>query len=129
MAIYNREDPRTALPQLEKMVNERIDELSKVKTPFKVQKMTLPSATYSADSTHWVYNDDVHPPAVDGYTAIGVLQGTPDNGGSALMVQVAILYDDYGDRFVGFIRNTSSSAQTTTILLPILYIRNDLLGD
>ena len=129
MAIYNREDPRTALPQLEKMVNERIDELSKVKTPFKVQKMTLPSATYSADSTHWVYNDDVHPPAVDGYTAIGVLQGTPDNGGSALMVQVSILYDDYGDRFVGFIRNTSSSAQTTTILLPILYIRNDLLGD
>ena len=123
--IYNREDPRTALPQLEKMVNE----LAKAKTPFKVQTMTLPSATYSANSTHWVYNDDVHPPAVDGYTAIGVLQGTPDSGGSALMVQVAILYEDYGDRFVGFIRNTSSSAQTTTILLPILYIRNDLLGD
>lgn len=127
MAIYNREDPRTALPQLEKMVNERIDELSKVKTPFKVQTMTLPSATYSATTTHWIYNDDVHPPAVDGYTAIGVLQGTPDNGGSALMVQVAILYEDYGDRFVGFIRNVSSSAQTTTILLPILYIRNDLI--
>lgn len=125
MAIYNREDPRTALPQLEKMVNE----LAKAKTPFKVQTMTLPSATYSANSTHWVYNDDVHPPAVDGYTAIGVLQGTPDNGGSALITQVGILYEDYGDRFVGFIRNVSSSAQTTTILLPILYIRNDLLGD
>lgn len=129
MAIYNREDPRTALPQLEKMVNERIDELSKVRTPFKVQKMTLPSATYSATTTYWIYNDDVHPPAVEGYTAIGVLQGTPESGGSALMVQVSILYEDYGDRFVGFIRNTSSSAQTTTILLPILYIRDDLIGD
>jgi hypothetical protein len=131
MAIYNREDPRTALPQLEKMMDERIDTLAQkaLMTPFKVQTMTLPSATYSATTTYWIYNDDVHPPAVDGYTAIGVLQGTPDSGGSALMVQVAILYEDYGDRFVGFIRNTSSSAQTTTILLPILYIRNDLLGD
>ena len=70
---------------------------------------------------------DKHPTAVTGYTAIGVLQGTPDTGGSALLVQISITYDSYQDRFVGFVRNVSSSAQTTTLELPILYIRNDLL--
>lgn len=121
MAIYNREDSRTALPQLEKRLS-LVEEI-----PFKVKTMTLDSASYSANTTKWVYSDDLHPPLIKGYTAIGVLQGTPDSGGSALIVQVAILYDTLGDRLAGFIRNVSSSAQTTSIKLPILYIRNDLL--
>ena len=94
--------------------------------PFKVQVFTTPSKSYPSGNT-WVYSSDWHADAVPGYTAIGVLQGTPNSGGQGLISQIALNHGSYGDRFVGNVTNTTGSAITATIQVPVLYIRDELL--
>lgn len=100
--------------------------LTSLKSPVKVQSTTLPSATYNANSYTWVYSNDWHAASIAGYTAIGALQATPNNSAS-LICQVTLNQSLYGDRFIGFVRNITSSNATDTIQIPILYIRSDLL--
>ena len=94
---------------------------------FKFKKFTWPSATYNANSTTWVYSQNVHAPSIAGYTAVGVLQSTPDSGGAALVVQISLIPEDYGDRFIGMVRNVGSSNQTVTLALALMYVKNELL--
>ena len=100
--------------------------LSNLKSPIIIRSTTLPSTSYAANTATWVYSKDWHPTTVNGYTPIGVLQATPNNNGG-LICQATIIRESYGDRFVGFVRNITSSAITDTIAVPIIYIRNDLL--
>lgn len=100
--------------------------LTNLKSPVKVQSTTLPSATYNANSYTWVYNNDWHAATIAGYTAIGVLQATPNNN-AGLICQVTLNQSLYGDRFIGLVRNITSSNATDTIQIPVLYIRSDLL--
>lgn len=110
-------DSKSTIEQIQGQLSEAI----------KIKTYQWPSATYNANSTTWVYSQDKHPTAIAGYTPIGVLQPAPDSGGTTLLVQISIAYDIYGDRFVGFVRNVGSSAQTTTLELPILYVKTSLL--
>lgn len=95
-------------------------------SPIKVQVFTTPSKSYPSGNT-WVYSSDWHADAVPGYTAIGVLQGTPNSGGQGLISQIALNPGSYGDRFAGNVTNTTGSAITATIQVPVLYVRNELL--
>ena len=109
-------DSKSTIEQIQDTLNEAII----------VQTTTLPSTSYAANTATWVYSKDWHPTTVNGYTPIGVLQATPNNNNN-LISQVAIIYETYGDRFVGFVRNITSSAVTDTIAVPVLYIRTSLL--
>lgn len=95
-------------------------------SPIKIQVFTTPSKSYPSGNT-WVYSSDWHADTIDGYTPVGVLQGTPNSGGQGLISQIAINYSSYGDRFAGNVTNTTGSAITATIQVPVLYIRNELL--
>ena len=102
---------------------ERIEET--LNNAVIVQTTTLPSTTYSANTATWVYSNDWHPTTITDYTPIGALQATPNNSGQ-LIPQVTIIKESYGDRFVGFVRNISSSNVTDTIAVPVIYIRTAL---
>jgi phage-related protein len=97
------------------------------RSPVVIKQFAVPSTAW-ASGNNWVYSKDWHPTAVTGYTPIAVLQGTPESGGGALVLQIALNYETYGDRFVGLVRNIGSSSVTQGFNIPILYIRNDLMG-
>lgn len=95
--------------------------------PIVVKIFSTPSRSYASGTT-WVYSSDWHPDAVDGYTPISVLQGTPNSGGAGLIAQLSLNYDSYGDRFIGNVVNTTGSAITNVLAIPVLYIKNSLIG-
>ena len=95
-------------------------------SPVMVRGFTTPSRSYNPGNT-WVYNSDWRAEVVPGYTPIGVLQATPNSGGQGLISQLIINYASYGNRFAGNVTNTTSSAITGTIQVPVLYVRNELL--
>ena len=99
---------------------------SEVDSIIKVQSTTIPSRTYTANAAYWIYADDVHPDTLTGYTPIGVLQATPGSSAN-LVCQIALIRETYGDRFVGFVRNIGSTDITDSVLIPILYIKDEFL--
>lgn len=100
--------------------------LASLTSPILVRVFTTPSKSYPSGNT-WVYSSDWHADSVPGYTAIGVLQGTPNSGGQGLISQIALNPGSYGDRFAGNVTNTTGSAITATIQVPVLYVRDELL--
>lgn len=99
---------------------------SEVDSIIKVQSTIIPSRTYTANAAYWIYEDDVHPDTLTGYTPIGVLQATPSSY-AQLICQVTLIRETYGDRFIGFIRNIYSSDITDSISIPVLYIKDEFL--
>ena len=100
--------------------------LASLTTPIQVKVFTTPSASYSSGN-NWVYGKDWHADAIPGYTPIGTLQGTPNSGAAGLVCGISINREVNGDRFIGTVHNTTGSAITGTLQVPVLYIRNELL--
>lgn len=100
--------------------------LTNLKSPIIVDYYTSPSKSFPSATATSVYAEGWEARTISGYTPIGVLQGTPNTYGR-LIAQVALNYGTYGNKFLGFVFNTYSSALTDTIMIPVLYIRNDLL--
>lgn len=100
--------------------------LSQLKSAIIIQSTSIPSTSVGANNSVWAYAQGWKPTAIAGYTPMAVLQATPDNQ-SSLIMQVTLVPETYGDRFVGSVRNISSSNLTDTFKIPVLYIRNDLI--
>lgn len=92
-----------------------------------VDKFTTTSHTFAAGSTWWVYSEDYHAPTHAGYTAVGIISQTP-NAQSVLVPCMALNQSQYGDRFVGYIRNTGTASVTDTVTVTILYVKNEHLN-
>ena len=100
--------------------------LASLTSPIIVKTFTTPSTAYSSGN-NWIYGKDWHAETVTGYTPIGTLQGTPNSGAAGLICGISINRADNGDRFIGTVHNTTGSAITGTLQVPVLYIRNELL--
>ena len=88
-----------------------------------VDKFTTDSHTFNAGATWWVYGENYHAPSHTGYTAIGIISQTP-NAQSVLVPCIAMNQSSYGDRFVGYIRNSGTSSVTDTVTVTILYVKD-----
>ena len=97
-----------------------------IKTPIIVDYYTSPSTSFPATTATSAYTQGWEARTISGYTPIGVLQATPTSYGR-LISQVTLNYGTYGNRFVGYVFNTYTSALTDTITIPVLYMRNDLI--
>lgn len=100
--------------------------LTNLKSPIIVDYYTSPSTSFPATTATSAYAKGWEARTIPGYTPIGVLQASPNTYGR-LISQVMLNYGTYGNNFVGFVFNTYSSALTDTIVIPVLYMRNDLL--
>lgn len=122
----NEGPPALDATNLNKIEQGLYEAHSWLSSPIKVQVFTTPSKSYPSGNT-WVYSSDWHADTIDGYTPIGVLQGTPNSGGAGLICGIALNFSVNGDRFLGTVHNATGSAITGTIQVPVLYIRNELL--
>lgn len=95
--------------------------------PIIIDYYVTPSTQYAANTATWVYSKGWAPTSIAGYTPVGVLTSSPDSS-NMLIAQITLITNTYGTTFVGKVNNLSSSAITNTITIPVLYIRNDLIG-
>ena len=91
-----------------------------------VDKYTTPSHTWASGAVWWVYASDFHAPSHQGYTPVGIISQTP-SAQSMLIPCMALNYGTYGDRFVGYIRNDGTSSITDTVVVTILYVKDEHL--
>lgn len=99
---------------------------SEVDSIIKVQSTIIPSRTYAGNMSYWIYDDDVHPDTLTGYTPIGVLQASASSS-SGLVSQITLIPESYGSRFVGVVRNILAADITDSITVPVLYIKDEFL--
>ena len=92
-----------------------------------IDKFTTTSHPFAAGATWWVYSENFHAPSHAGYTAVGIISQTP-NAQSVLIPCMALNYSQYGDRFVGYIRNSGTSSVSDTVTATILYVKNEHLN-
>ena len=123
MAIYNREDPRTALPQLEKRLGQMSDSLNKrADNCIFIQRVTIPSRTYSANSSFWWYTLGEVLPEIDGYTPVGCV-GTACNSGGLFFTTV-IYPSEY--LLYGQARNITASDIAIEVNVYVMYVKDGM---
>lgn len=128
MARFNREDPRTVLPQLEKEVDEIQSSLStvthgQISIRYKDVDVTVAANSYT---TQMVVSNC---PSVAKHTARCVVGfnvfNQENNGANASLVFPYKMYINQTDQTINLaLRNTASSAAVVTVRVLILYTRN-----
>lgn len=95
-----------------------------------IDKFTTDSHVFGAAGSSspspvwWVYGSNYHAPSHTGYTPVGIISQTP-TAQSMLIPCMALNYSQYGDRFVGYIRNDGSSQITDSVVVTILYVKDE----
>lgn len=125
---FNREDYRTVLPQLEKIIDElekSIEQMGdKFEKPFVVNMVNISSRSYAANAAYWFYNNNVKIPQITGYTPVGAFCCTSNSGG---LIVCPLVRSADSNNLYGFVRNITSSAITQEINIPIMYVKDALL--
>ena len=94
--------------------------------PVLYDHYTIPSRTYAANSTTWLYSLNLNVPQHEGYIPVGIV-GVSPSAQSLLVCAPIVVYPSYGHRIAGYIRNTGSSALTDSIILSLLYVKSSRL--
>lgn len=103
------------------------DILNEMIKPILYDTYTIPSRSYAANSTFWLYAQDYQVPEHTGYAPIGII-GTSPSQQSVLVCAPLINFGSYGRRLAGYIRNASATAVTDTVALTILYVKTSSLA-
>lgn len=130
MAKYNREDPRTALPQLEKELRNEIGGVQsdvaslnkRADNCILIQRVTIPSRTYAANSSFWWYTLGEVLPTIDGYTPVGCV-GTACNS-VGLFFTTVIYPSEY--LLYGQARNITASDIAIAVNVFVMYVKDGM---
>lgn len=105
----------------------KYDDLApKAEKVIAVRVFTIPSRSYAANSTTWIYSLNIQVDEIDGFTPVGIMTSSP-SAQSMLILSVMLSPKEYGRRLIGYVRNSSSSAITDSIALNVLYVNNNYL--
>lgn len=148
MAIYNREDPRTALPQLEKLFNSQLDTLAKdisnrfdgIDTYILNSKETFETTppiyfkeydsglvTFTASNATSADATITSPSGYTGYIIRCRVQNGTDGSGESFCNPYNYYFQS-STTLRAYVRNSSTSQAKAHVLFTVIWVNNNLVG-